>query len=137
MTEVTPAAPAAPAPTIPPSVAADLAMTPGQQARHEIELMKADPEIAKKWANGDPGILAKVKGLREHEHKHTPGAVITGLPPPEVQRATEADTLAEMGLPPDVVEHFRAGKPVSVCASSEGWRVQQGSNLPGQKSGAP
>ena len=24
-----------------------------------------------------------------------------------------------------------------VCASSEGWCVQQGSNLPGQKSGAP
>jgi MFS transporter, putative metabolite:H+ symporter len=36
-----------------------------------------------------------------------------------------------------VLVGFSSATIVLGCASSEGWCVQQGSNLPGQKSGAP
>jgi hypothetical protein len=91
----------------------DLAMSPAAQARAEIKLMMQDPEIAKRWADGDPAILAKVKGLHEHEYKHSRGAEISGAPSLAEQLNVQADSLAAAGAPPDVVQHFREGLPVT------------------------
>jgi hypothetical protein len=91
----------------------DLAMTPAAQARAEIQMLKQNPEWVKRYFDGDLGAAEQLKALQLQEHSYATGAVITGLPPPETQRASEADTLAEMGLPPDVTEHYRSGQPVS------------------------
>jgi hypothetical protein len=94
-----------------PGASADLTITPQQQARGEINLLKADGEWVKRYLNGDPAARTQLHTLQMREAANPPGSV-GSAPTPEAQRGSEANTLAAMGLPRDVTEHYAAGKPV-------------------------
>lgn len=117
MTDATPTpAPAAPAPaTPPPTAAADLTLTPGQEARAQIQVLKQDGAWVKRYFDGDPAAKAQLRDLqtREAEHNYSTGQLIFGGPSVQEQRDLQATYLADKGVPPDVVAEVRAGNPVS------------------------
>jgi hypothetical protein len=86
----TTAAPATPPPpaSSPPTAAADLTLTPGQQARAEIQALKQDGAWLKRFFDGDPAAKAQLKDLqtKEYEHNYATGRLIFGGPSAQEQR---------------------------------------------------
>ena len=112
-----PVAPATPPPASspPPGATADLAMTPGQEARAQIQLLKQNPEWLKRYFEGDPAAKAQLKDLqtREHEHNYSTGQLLFGGPSAQEQRDHGAARLEELGLSKAIVDHHRSGGTVS------------------------
>jgi hypothetical protein len=81
-------------------------------ARAEITRLKGDGDFVKRFLGGDPEANARMRGLHEIEANASNPFVIGG-PSPQQQRNTEAASLADMGLPQEVIDHYREGKPVS------------------------
>jgi hypothetical protein len=112
MTEAAPTsvapAPAPPPTSSPPAAAADLTLTPGQEARAAIQALKQDGSWVKRFYDGDPAARAQLKDLqtREAEHNYATGQLHFGGPSVQAQRDVQATYLADKGLPPDVTEHY-------------------------------
>jgi hypothetical protein len=112
-----PAQTPAAAPVTPPAAAADLVLTPGQEARAQIQAMKADPATAKRWIDGDPATLAKIKELQaaEFAHNYTTGQLMIGGPSPEQAAQETAHYLEQTtGFPAAVIDQVRNRTPISI-----------------------
>jgi hypothetical protein len=116
MTEAAPVAPATPAPATPPSAAADLTLLPPAHAaiaaRAEITRLKGDGDFVKAYLSGNVDAVAKMRGLYAFE-ANAAAPLQFGGPPPQAQRNTEAASILDAGLPKEVADHYREGRPVS------------------------
>lgn len=116
MTDTAPVAPATPAPAAPSAAAADLTLLPPAEAavaaRQQINALKSDGDFIKAYLSNDVNAVAKLRGLHEIERNAATG-VQFGAQTQQEQRNQGADYLAEKGLPPEAIQHYREGKPVS------------------------
>jgi hypothetical protein len=103
-----------PAPVV--GAVADLAlpMMPADQARTRIAQLLADPAYVKKHLDGSHETKEELRQLHEFSHRPEPGAIITGLPTPEVQLADQAEWAeANFDVPSAVIQQIRERTPIS------------------------
>jgi hypothetical protein len=102
------------APSPAPGAAADLVPTPADQARAQIEALKADPAWVQKHLAGSHETKAELARLHEIAYAPAQGSIRVGGPTPEAQRAEQADHLGIMSdLPAAVIDQVRQGQPVT------------------------
>lgn len=100
-----------------PGAAADLMApaSPAEQARSQIEALKANPEWVKRHLSGDHETRHELARLHEIASQPIPGSIIMGGPSPEAQRAETADHLSTLfDLSPAILDEIRQGKPASI-----------------------
>jgi hypothetical protein len=108
---------AAAASTVAAAAAADLLppATPADQARAQIEALKANPEWVKRHLGGDHATREELARLHELTHTPAPGSIISGMPTAAAQNAEMADHLSTLfDISPGIMEEIRQGKPASL-----------------------
>lgn len=105
------------------SAAADLALTPADEAVAKIAALKADPSWVQKHLSGDHETAAELRQLHELAFSPAPSSIISGAPTVEAQWAETAAHLALAGdLSAGVIEEIKQGKP----AGAEEYRLAVG-----------
>lgn len=104
-----------------PSAAAALQPNAAQDARGKIELLTQNGDWVKRYWSGDVNAIAEWKALHDAEANAGGARFQIGGMSPQEQRNIGANRLEELGLPKDVVDHYRNNGAVSV----EGFRLAQ------------